>query len=166
MKKELKCCFTGYRPNKFPFSLCESNEYRKFENLLFEKIAELAESGVTEFLSGMAMGFDIICAEIVLEIKKAVPDKAIKLTCALPYIEQSNSYPEDWKKRYDDILNEADEVVLVSDSYHKGCFLKRNKYMVDNSDLVLTFFDGKSGGTKNTVLYAEKKGRMVINLYE
>ena len=36
--------------------------------------------------------------------------------------------------------------------------------MVDNSDFVLTWFDGKSGGTKNTVDYAFNKGRKIFNL--
>ena len=40
----------------------------------------------------------------------------------------------------------------------------RNKYMVDNCDFVLTWFDGKTGGTKNTIDYAIKKGRKVINI--
>lgn len=37
--------------------------------------------------------------------------------------------------------------------------------MVDKSDYVLTWFDGKRGGTMETLNYAAKKRREVINLY-
>ena len=36
--------------------------------------------------------------------------------------------------------------------------------MINNSDYVLTWFDGKSGGTRNTLKYAEKMGRFVLNV--
>ena len=35
--------------------------------------------------------------------------------------------------------------------------------MVENSDYVLTWYDGKPGGTRNTLEYALSKKRYVIN---
>ena len=161
------CCFTGYRPNKFPFSLKEkSREYIKFENALNKKIFELIEEGCYTFTSGMAMGFDIIAAENVILAKKACKNASIKLICAIPFIEQSETFSKEWKKRYDKILSAADDIILTSDTYYKGCYEKRNQYMVDNSDYVITWFDGKPSGTKNTIEYAKKIGRTVINLYD
>lgn len=161
------CCFTGYRPNKFPFKLnSKSKECIDFENALCKKIFDLIEEGCYTFTSGMAMGFDIIAAEYVLLAKKAYKNASIKLICAIPFIEQSDTYSKEWKKRYDKILAAADDTILTSDNYYKGCYEKRNQYMVDNSDYVLTWFDGKPSGTKNTVEYAKSVGRTVINLYE
>jgi uncharacterized phage-like protein YoqJ len=34
---------------------------------------------------------------------------------------------------------------------------KRNEYIVDNSSLLLSLWDGTSGGTKNCLDYAKKK---------
>ena len=66
------CCFTGYRPEKFPFDLNGSNpEYLEFENRLFEQVLILAKEGCRTFYCGMAMGFDIIAAETVLAVKNA-----------------------------------------------------------------------------------------------
>jgi len=39
------------------------------------------------------------------------------------------------------------------------------KYMVDNSNKLICFYDGSSGGTGNTVEYAESKSIPVINIY-
>jgi len=37
----------------------------------------------------------------------------------------------------------------------------RNTYIVDQSDKVVAFWDGKSPGTKSTISYARKKGKIV-----
>ena len=38
--------------------------------------------------------------------------------------------------------------------------------MVDNCDYVLTWFDGKSGGTRNTFNSAASKQRQILNVYD
>ena len=159
------CCFTGYRPSKMPFPLAESSpEYIKLENKLIDAVFSLPDEGCCTFYSGMAMGFDIIAAETVLLLKNSLKDKPIKLICALPFPEQTEKYTDEWKERYKRILEQADEVVTVSDRYLRGCYQKRNEYMVNNSDVVITWFDGQSGGTKNTILYAQKKNKRIVNL--
>lgn len=168
MEKEFKsCCFTGYRPSKFPFLLDGKNrDYNDFENKLTETVFNLAENGCLTFYSGMAMGFDLIAAETVLFVKRAYKKASIELVCAIPFIEQTSTYTPDWLKRYNAVLKKADNVILISDNYFKGCYRKRNEFMVNNSDTVVTWFDGKSGGTKNTLAYAQKNGREIINLNE
>lgn len=158
-----KCCFSGYRPSKFPFKLNIDNvDFQIFEKRLYTTINELIGDGCRIFYSGMAMGFDIIAAEAVLNFKCKIPD--IKLVCAIPFKEQNNSYTFEWKKRYNNVLNCCDEIVVLAREYHNGCYQNRNKYMVDNSDYIVTWYDGKSGGTRNTLLYAQKKRRTIVNL--
>ena len=165
-EKTLSCCFTGYRPQKFPFPLDDSSEkYIEFENRLFDKIVELISCGCLTFYTGMAMGFDIIAAECVLTAAAAMPDYTVRLTCAVPFLEQAKKFPPDWKKRYDKILENSDGAVIISNDYYPRCFFDRNRFMVDNSDFVLTWFDGSAGGTKNTLNYAKSISRKIINLY-
>lgn len=165
MNRELKCCFTGYRPSKFPFSINESDPmYLEFENSLYGEIISLIDKGCTTFITGMAMGFDIIAAETVLTVKSAVKNKKVKLCCVLPFQNQIDTFYDSWKERYLSVLEKCDEKTVLSEEYHNGCYANRNKFMVDNSDYVLTWYDGKSGGTKNTIDYALKKQRAVINI--
>lgn len=165
MESFTSCCFTGYRPAKFPFKFDRAiKQYVNFENSLNQNILKLISRGCYTFYSGMAMGFDIIAAENVLLAKKAYKKASIKLICAIPFIEQSSSYTPQWRERYEEVLTKCDEVVLTSDVYFKGCYAKRNEFMVDNSDFVITWFDGKNGGTKNTIDYANRLGRQVINI--
>lgn len=160
-----KCCFTGYRPSKIPFSLDrEDSEYKKFENALFEELINLANNGCYTFYSGMAMGFDIIAAEAVLLLKRAYPDLPIKLICVIPFPEQGDTFTSVWKKRYFEVLNKCDRKIILSDTYFAGCYQKRNVYMVDNCDYVLTWYDGKAGGTRNTLDYAASKQRYIFNI--
>lgn len=161
-----KCCFTGYRPQKFSFKLKEQDlEFKKFENALFEQILQLAEADCRTFYCGMAMGFDIISAETVLAVKNAF-NEPLKLVCVLPFEAQGDSFPNDWKQRFYAVLEQADKIEILNKEYHTGCYQKRNKFMVDNSDYVITWYDGKPGGTRNTIDYALKKGRQIFNIYE
>lgn len=40
--------------------------------------------------------------------------------------------------------------------------LERNKFMVDNSSLIIALFNGLSGGTKTTIDYALKQGLELV----
>lgn len=46
--------------------------------------------------------------------------------------------------------------------YKRGATLIRNRQIVENADTVLAFWDGVSKGTKYTLDYANKKGKIVI----
>ncbi len=54
----------------------------------------------------------------------------------------------------------------ICPDYSKGAFQKRNEWMVDRSSRVIAFYNGESGGTRNTIRYAESKGVQVINLLQ
>lgn len=42
--------------------------------------------------------------------------------------------------------------------------LERNRFMINNSSLVIALFDGKNGGTKKTIDYAKEQNINVIVL--
>ncbi len=162
--EQYKCCFTGYRPSKLPFKIDKNDaDYLKFENELIEAILTLAKENCQTFYCGMAMGFDIIAAETVLLIKK-ITKLPLKLVCVLPFDNQEETFSPFWKDKFRALLDNCDEKIVLSDHYFPGCYQKRNIFMVDNCDYVLTWFDGRSGGTKNTINYAKKKGRYIFNI--
>ncbi len=162
-----KCCFTGYRPKKLPFKITdtETREYKKFENAVLEELLKICSLGVNTFYTGMAMGFDIFAAELVIAIKNAYKTP-VRLVCVLPFKEQGEDYPMEWKHRFDNILKNCDEKIVLAEEYSRGSYQKRNMFMVDNTDCVLTWYDGKKGGTRNTIDYALKKGRYIFNAYK
>ena len=139
------CVFTGHRELDKDFSL------RKLK----KEIKNLIEKGVDTFLNGVAMGFDLLSAETVLSLKKKYP--FIKLVACIPCYNQEKYYTETDKKRYINVLKSADETVYVSENYYKGCMLKRDKYMVERADVMITYLRKSVGGTAFTVNTFQKE---------
>ena len=110
----------------------------------------------------MARGIDMWAAEIVLEERKHNPD--IYLICASPYEGFEKKWTIDEQLKYQQILSQADFVKFVCEHYSCSCFQIRNVYMVDRSSRVIAAYNGEPGGTRNTILYAEKKNTEVINI--
>lgn len=59
-------------------------------------------------------------------------------------------------------MDSCDFETMVQRHYDRGCMLRRNRYMVDRSALLIAAFDGTAGGTMYTVAYAMKRGVEVI----
>lgn len=97
------CCFTGYRPQKCPWGFNEKDErFIKVKEETRKAIKNAISIRYNTFLCGMAIGFDMMCAEIVLELKKE--DKNIKLIGALPCRNQDGKWNKEYKKRYKFII--------------------------------------------------------------
>lgn len=150
-------CFTGHRSQKMPWGFNEDDERcKEMKKALREKIIEAIKNGYIYFISGMALGFDMICAELVLELKKTYPH--INLICAIPCKDQYKIWNDEQIKRYKHILSESDNVRCLYETYNDKCMLERNDYMLNNSSLVIALYDGKGGGTGYTIKKAKAKG--------
>lgn len=156
------CAFTGHRPKSFPWGYDETaTNCVLLKRVLEEQITALVDKGVTEFLSGMALGTDLWSAQIVLELRETNP--TIKLCCALPCENQDAKWPVQAQVQYHSILEKANDVVYVGRKYHRDCMLDRNRYMVDVSSILLAVYDGTyRSGTGMTVRYARSKQRKII----
>jgi len=105
----------------------------------------------------------MICAEVILALKNIYPH--IKLECAVPNRAFTISWSENDVRRYSSILTRADDIKFISEkkNYSVSDLMLRNIYMVDNSDIIIAVYKtGESGGTLNTINYAESKNKKVI----
>ena len=150
----MKVAFTGHR-----------NYSGDKDNYLREAVVALYEAGHTTFLCGMAEGFDIAAAEIVLSLKGEL--KEIKLECVIPFRGHNLTMPSaEWAERYRRVLEAADSAVTLSESYNVDIYHQRNDYLVDNAVALICYYSGKvRSGTGYTVRRALKKGIQTINLY-
>lgn len=144
-EKNTSCAFTGHREFYEGFS----------KRKLTATVKRLTEEGVVTFYNGMAMGFDLLAAETVLALKKKNPQ--IKLVACIPCYNQEKSFSPEDKKRYARILKKADEQVLLSQNYYRGCMQVRDQYMVDNADVLVCYCVKETGGAAYTVKYCQKK---------
>jgi len=158
-------CFTGNRPANLPWKYNEDCELCKLLKIQLKNVLEtLIKIGFTKFISGMAMGFDIIASEVLLQLKDE-KNYDVCLECALPCLDQTKGWGSDYKKRHQHILNKADKVTFVNNkNYFIGCYEIRNQYMVDNSSLVVACLFKKSAGTMSTLNYARKNNKKIIIL--
>lgn len=154
-------CFTGHRSKKLPWGYDETDERCvAMKKKLREEIEKAIESGYRIFLCGMALGFDIICAETVLELKKK--HDGIKIIGALPCRTQDKRWSAKNRARYGAVSAQLDGIRCIYDDYTGAeCMEERNRFMVDNSSLVIALYDGRGGGTKKTIDYARKQGLKV-----
>lgn len=160
--------FTGYRTGKLPFG----NDYecelaKKLKSNLMSIFDQLFQKNYNCFLTGGAIGSDLIAADAIAEVLKSYGKRAsrsISFIC-LPCHNHVKSWSQKEKNYLERLLNEGTYAFYVSDrSYYKGCMQVRNKYMVDNSAVVVAVYDGKPGGTKNTLDYAEKMRKKIMTI--
>ena len=159
------CCFTGHRPKALPWGNDESDlRCAAFKSKIKFALENLiVENGYEKFISGMAMGADMICAEVVLSLKVLYPH--IKLECAVPNYAFTENWAAEDVRKFASILTRADNIryVSVSKVYSVRDLMLRNIYMVDASELVIAvYIEGESGGTRNTIDYAKSKGKDVV----
>ena len=155
-------CFTGHRSQKLPWRFNEEDERCSImKTTLRAEIEKAIQKGYKTFLCGMALGFDMICAETVLDLKRKYT--YIKIIGALPCRTQDIKWIPKDRERYKNLLQQLDDIRCIYDTYiGPECMLERNRYMVDNSSLMIALFNGLSGGTKSTIDYARKQGLEVV----
>lgn len=143
------CALTGHR--KYSTLLNEAKLKEEFENLIQE--------GYTLFLCGMAIGFDTVCCRILFELRKT---NAIRIIACIPFTGQEKKFTPRQQEIYRRYVEECNEKVVLYPSYKAGCFFGRNRYMVDESDVLVAHLYEEKGGTFYTVNYAKSKNKRII----
>jgi uncharacterized phage-like protein YoqJ len=159
---EYTCAFTGHRPSHLRFGYDETDiDCLRLKITLRREILRMIDFGVTQFLSGMAIGMDTWAAEIILTFREQGYN--VRLVCVLPCETQADSWNEEQRERYFHILELADEVIYVNTRYTSICMYERNKYLIDHSDNLIAVFDGNpQSGTAQTVNFAKKLNRNIV----
>ena len=149
MGTEKICCVTGHRD-------IPEEKMDRIQKLLRQEILAAIEDGYTHFISGFAAGADLLFADIVAELKEIYP---ITLEAAIPYPGRMKTPDKTFRR----LIRCCDIVKIHSDSYSKDCYMRRNRYMVDQSQRVIAVYDGRpTGGTAATVRYAKGKDVRVV----
>ncbi len=122
-------------------------------------IREKIENGFNCFLKGMAIGIDSYAAEIVISLKKEFPN--ISLYDIVPCANQSCKWNDAQVSRYNSILKQCDNIIVLQDAHTSDCMQKRNRYMVEHSKCVIAIWNG----TGSAVKYALSKKLSVTVLH-
>ena len=163
LSRETTCCFTGHRESKLPWHGNEQDERCiDLKKRIFDVVEAVYTSGIRHYISGMANGCDMFFGEAVMKLKEIYPD--VTLEAAIPYTGQAERWRDTLQSRYNEIMSSADFHTLVCRAYTYDCMKRRNRYMVDNSSVIIAAYNGESGGTQQTLLYAMRQKIEIIEL--
>ncbi len=121
-----------------------------------EVIIDLIENkGVKDFYVGNHGNFDAYVRTVLCELQEKYPD--INYTVVLAYLPKKEAF--ETEKEYNTIYPEQ-----VAMGPAKFAISRRNEYMLNKSDYVVTFVHRIYGGAKQYKEKAERKGKIVINI--
>lgn len=155
---------TGHRPKYLPGKWqCEKTEwFAQLIGRLDVCLDNYNDSGdIEHVISGLCSGWDIWVAE-------RCEAKGIAVHSYVPFPGQGSNWSSDWQRRRNEMEEYSDEVFTISPTYSNYAFIKRDRAMVDNSDIVLSLLipEATKSGTAVTVNYATDLGKQIIPFWE
>ena len=120
------------------------------ERWLKQVCGELISQGANEFFLGGYGHFDYMCASVLRELKKTHPQ--IRLILVLPYLNSTMI-----TDGYDETVYPPLETVPP-----RFAIVRRNEWMVRESDVVVAYVIRGFGGAAKTLEYARKKKKTII----
>lgn len=103
--------------------------------------------------------FDKLYMSEIRKIKRQYPE--IKLICVKPYMTKEINENGDYLLSiYDDIIIPSE----LADIHYKSVITKRNRLVIDWSDIVISYVKRKYGGAFDAIKYANKQNKAIINL--
>ena len=163
MNRETTCSFTGHRPEKLPWRGDESDpRCLALKERLDQAVEAAYDAGMRHFICGMARGADFYFCDAVLELRER--RSGVTLEAVIPCEEQAARWSERERERWFSLVERCDGETMLQHHYDKGCMLRRNRYLVDHSSMLIAVYDGMLGGTMYTLSYAMKRGLETVIL--
>lgn len=143
------CCGFGHRE----FRTDVKNELKT----VIEKL--ISEENVTVFLTGGMGDFDAQFSAAVRSCK--VKNRDIMLVLVRPYFSNElNIHKQYYEYSYDDIIIPTE----LAGCYYKAAITKRNFWMIEQSQFVLSGVCHDFGGAYEAIKYARKNKKQIIEI--
>lgn len=143
------CMFCGHR------DIENKDEIRK---KVTNAIIDLIENeGVNVFLCGGMGDFDEICANCVCELKGRYIN--IEQYLIIPYMTKKLRESKDRYFLYNDVI-----MPNLGNIPPRAAIVKRNQWMVDKSQYIISYIIRDFGGAYNTLKYGERKNKKIIEI--
>lgn len=127
--------------------LFEKDRIRKW---LFYSLECLIQEGADSFYLGGYGEFDSLAASVVHKLKNNYPD--IKSILVIPYLD----------KRTQDTRYDQTTYPPLENVPRKHCIPQRNRWMIDNADVIVACVSYSGGGSGKTLEYAQKQNKRII----
>lgn len=124
---------------------------------IIKKLIQIQKESYILFLIGRNGEFDEYVASIIKSLQRECGHDNSELTLVLPYTVANIPY---YQAYYDSILIPP----CVEGAHPKAATTKKNRWMVEQADLVIVYVEKELGGAYSALRYAEKLSKAVINL--
>ena len=155
--------FVGCRAEKLPFGLDEEDpRCVDFISRLRGTIENLIWQGYRHFISDGSLGAPMWAAELVLAFREQYPDLLLEMVS--PYDSRLDRWPDRERQRCERLFEAADIITATGHAWTKSSLFERNRYLVNNADMLVAAYDGQPGGTDMVVRYARSIGIQVCRI--
>lgn len=122
------------------------------------------QNGFNRFLVGTHGDFDSIALSVLRDLRKIYQDIKISAVFTSLYPFKKDEFGFSISQLYEDVETFS---YPIEDEYFKRQIIMSNRYMINDSDLVICYVNPKSyqSGAKLAMKYAKKNKKEVINLY-
>ena len=135
------------------------NGFENISSKLDNAVEEAIAQGCEIFYTGAMGDFDSLFSSAVRSAKKVYPH--IKLIGVKPYFTNDINTDKDYYAAlYDDIII-PDELAGI---HPKAAIKARNRWIIDNSDIVLIYTVRNFGGAYEAKRFAERNGKRLIKI--
>ena len=131
---------------------------QRLEALLHDIISQ---HEFVEFLIGRDGDFDMLASSVIKRAISKYSNGNTSFILVLPYMKADY---RDNEQQYLDYYDEVEICEEAAAAHPKGAIQKRNRSLVDRSDLVICYIQHENGGAFQTVRYAQEQGKEIINL--
>ena len=145
--------FFGHRYIDNPFLIEKRLEKQIYKLLL--------EHEYVDFLVGRNGDFDQCVSSTVLRVRKRYRDDNSSLILILPYPTAEYLNNEEY---FHDYYTDVEVSYAASKAHPKSAIQIRNREMVDRSDMIICDIEKETGGAWQTLQYAMRQEKMVLNL--
>ena len=136
--------------------------YHQYEKKLIKILKELLNTKeYVDFLVGRNGEFDIFVSSSIRKVRKELWDCNSSLILILPYITMDYEHN---KNSYEEYYDEIQVCHKSLATHYKSAIQTRNREIVDKSDLVVCYIEKNNGGAYQTIKYALKSGKQIINI--
>ena len=133
-------------------------DIRQIDERLSPLLKELIQTKpYVVFLIGRHGEFDEYVASLIKRVQKEVGSDNNDLTLVLPYTMADVEY---YEKYYDSVIIPE----LVDGVHPKFAITLKNRWMVEQADLVIVNVEHRKGGAYTAMKYAERNNKKIINI--
>ncbi|MBR0414326.1 MAG: DUF1273 family protein [Clostridia bacterium] len=123
---------------------------------LKKEVARAVKEGCRVFYTGAQGDFDTCFTEAVRAVIAENKQLPLRLICVKPYYTQSlQENREYYETKFAEVLIPS----VLDDVHYKAAISKRNQWMIEKSDIVITYTIREYGGAYQALCYAQKQGK-------